>query len=471
MNDLKQRVDALPADSKAMLADRLREHLLAEQNQSMPLVEDERLVAYVVPNDLCEVVRTELREHVAGRLPEYMVPWTFLELPSLPLMPNGKVDRSALPDPTTTQQDIGNEFIEPRTDLERTIADIWVEQLGVECVGVRDEFFELGGNSLIAVRLFAHINESCQVNLRLSVLFENPTIEKLAIAIESERAKSEGSGQADVPKVDQSLIHIVEMNPDEQGTKTPLFLVAGMLGVVHNLQSLADRIGKGRRIYGMQARGLAGEAEPHTTLKEMADAYVEEVVLVQPKGPYLLGGFCSGGFVAMEIAKRLRARGEQIEQVVMLDTYSFPDMKITTLDKIRIHLQRLRRRGIRYPFQWARDRVAWEWNQLRRWLAGPTKDPAKRVAEAFYKATADYELKGYDGKVSLFRPRLSVVYRLGPGRVVDEGRLFLFEDNNLRSRIPNLNVDEVPGGDHDAFVLEPHVDYLADRVLERLDAS
>ena len=470
MTDIKQRINGLSADRRAVLADQICEHLLAERQRALPAVDDERLVAFVVPKDSRPFSREQLREHVAGRLPEYMVPWTFVELSSLPQMPNGKVDRSALPDPQLEQQGASEEYIEPRTELEETIAGIWAGQLGIECVGVKDDFFDLGGNSLIAVRLFAQINEKCCVNLRLTVLFENPTVEQLASVIESERVRQDAtlmSDGADLPP----LQYIVEMNPEEKGAKTPLFLVAGMLGVVHNLQELADRMGAGRKIYGLQAQGLAGEAEPHTSLKEMADAYIEEVVRVQPQGPYLLGGFCSGGFVAMEIAERLRARGQQIVQLIMLDTYSLPDTTLTRRDKLRIHWNRLKNRGIRYPFQWLRDRIEWELFKLRRWIDGPTKEPAKRVAEAFYKATDEYKLRGYDDKVTLFRPALRPECVLGPERMIDEQRLFLFEDNNLRSRIPDLTVHEIPGGDHDTFVLEPNVDYLAQKVLESLDAS
>ena len=466
----QQRIEQLSADGRALLASRIREQMLADQNRGELIAEDQRLVAYVVAKESRSVSQAQLGDHAAARLPSYMVPWTIVELPTLPRMPNGKVDRTALPDPTVERHEASGEFIEPRNELEQTIADIWVTHLGIDCVGVKDNFFDLGGNSLTAVRLFAQINEQCRVNLRLTVLFENPTIEQLAEAIEAERDRrhaEKANDRADLPP----LRYIVEMNPNENGTKTPLFLVAGMLGVVHNLQDLADRIGKGRRIYGIQAQGLAGEADPHTSLKEMADAYVEEVVRVQPKGPYLLGGFCSGGFVAMEIAERLRAQGEQTMKVVMLDTYSFPDMTVTARDKWKIHLHRFRTSPVVYPFRWFRDRVKWEWFRLCRWINGPTTDPAKRVAEAFYKATAEYQLEGYDGKVVLFRPTLKPECVLGPGRMIDEQRLFLFEDNNLRSRIPDLTVHEIPGGDHDSFVLEPNVGDLAQKLSESLDAS
>jgi acyl carrier protein len=255
--------------------------------------------------------------------------------------------------------ELDSEYVEPEDEIEKTLVGFWQELLGVDRVGVRDSFFDLGGHSLIAVRLFAKVKKAFSVEFPISVLFVAPTIERCAELV---RAKIGGApASATVEPARPRYTHLVAMHPGEGGPKRPFFLVAGMFGNVLNLRHLANLLGTDRRFYGLQARGLYGEQRPHETFAEMAEAYIAEMRTVQPHGPYLLGGFSGGGITAYEIAQHLTRAGEEVALLVMLDTpLPFPPPKLSARDRALIQVQQLRARGPSYVGEWAVRRVSWE---------------------------------------------------------------------------------------------------------------
>ena len=139
---------------------------------------DKQLVAYVVVND--PLATKELRDQLKQKLPHYMIPAAFVALDKLPLSPNGKIDRHALPAPGALTQDVETDFVAPRNQIEEIIAGIWVSVLGLEQAGIHNNFFHLGGHSLLATQVIARINEAFQIDLPLSCLFESPTVAVLA---------------------------------------------------------------------------------------------------------------------------------------------------------------------------------------------------------------------------------------------------------------------------------------------------
>ena len=219
--------------------------------------------------------------------------------------------------------ELDSAYVEPRNDIERMLAGFWQELLGVGQVGVEDSFFDLGGHSLIAVRLFVMIKKAYRVEFPISVLFEAPTIAKCAALI-AERLGIDPAGgeptEAAPTPARRRYKHLVAMHEGEGGPSTPFFLVAGMFGNVLNLRHLAHLLGADRPFYGLQARGLYGDEAPHATFEEAAADYIAELRTVQPHGPYLLGGFSGGGITAYEMARQLEADGEEVALLVMLDT-------------------------------------------------------------------------------------------------------------------------------------------------------
>ncbi|MCB9599819.1 MAG: alpha/beta fold hydrolase [Sandaracinus sp.] len=377
--------------------------------------------------------------------------------------------------------ELESEYVAPRDDVERTLVGFWEELLGVENVGVEDSFFDLGGHSLIAVRLFAMVKKSFQVEFPISVLFEAPTIEACAALVKDAigwsgdgAAPTEGEKKASAPK--RRYTHLVPMHPGDGGARTPFFLVAGMFGNVLNLRHLAHLLGTDRPFYGLQARGLYGGDAPHETFEEAARDYIAEMRTVQPTGPYFLGGFSGGGYIALEIATQLRQAGETIGGLVMLDT---PGMLIpeplSWRDRMEVQRQRLEQKGAGYLLEWAQSRIDWEVQRLRKRFEEPEELGQEvlhneAIEGAFRRALDRYTIPEWTGRLVLFRPPLPKVYDLGDGRYLNADRELVYEDNGWSGRAPGVEVYEVPG-DHDSMVLEPNVRVLASRLRAILEES
>ena len=364
---------------------------------------------------------------------------------------------------------LATEYVAARNSVEESIVALWEDMLGVDQVGIQDDFFELGGHSLIAVRLFVKIKKELQVDYPISVLYEAPTIEKFAELVSEEIG--DGSQETRASKR-PSHRFLVPMHSDAPDGRTPFYLVAGMFGNVLNLRHLADLIGKDRPFYAIQARGLYGDDKPHENFAEMASDYLEELRAVQPHGPYMIGGFSGGGIAAFEMAQQLVASGERVSSLVFLDspTADSPD-SLSSRDKLLIHLQRLREQGAGYLGEWLEARVRWEIEKRQKRDEEASQSFEFRSAEieaAFYRALEVYRTQPYAGSVTLFRPPLPITNRLGGGRVVNEDREFVYEDNAWsRYLTGQFEVTEVPG-DHDSMVLEPNVRVLAAELKKRL---
>jgi amino acid adenylation domain-containing protein len=266
-----------------------------------------QLVAYVTPRAGAALSSDELREHLGVRLPEYMVPSAFVFLDALPLTANGKLDRRALPAPGRAHRSAsGNGFIPPRDALELRLAQMWEEALGVSPVGVRDDFFRLGGHSMLAALVMAQIKQTFGVNLPLSSLFPNPTVEHLSGLVQRQMGAT------------ASHPTLVRIRPGDS-SRPPLFFVHPGGGNVLCYSDLARHLDDEQPFYGLQARGLEAGREPHTSVEEMAAHYVKAMRSVQPDGPYFVGGWSMGGVVAFEIARQLERRGERTALLALLD--------------------------------------------------------------------------------------------------------------------------------------------------------
>ena len=281
------------------------------------------LAAYIVGN----ADPAEIRRHLREQLPNYMIPGTFIALESLPLSPNGKVDRKALPAPEASGNTAKRAFRPPRDPVEQKLVAIWQEVLDVRPIGVEDDFFLLGGHSLLAVRLMAFIDQQFGRPLPLATLFKGPTIAQLAAILRREID----------PPAWSSLVPV-----QSTGSGHPIFFVPGGGGNVFYLYPLAHQLAHqlgqnhslARPFYGLQARGLDGQSAPHSSVEEMASAYLDEILAVQPHGPYLLGGHSSGSWVAFEIARQLEIRGHQVAMVAIIDTPApIPDTKAAGVDE------------------------------------------------------------------------------------------------------------------------------------------
>ncbi|WP_037642782.1 non-ribosomal peptide synthetase, partial [Streptomyces bicolor] len=265
---------------------------------------DKRLVAYAVAAAGGDTVDTEaLRSHAAGLLPEYMVPSAFVVLAALPLTANGKLNRRALPAPSYETDMAGRG---PRTPREEILCGLFAEVLGLPAVGIDDSFFELGGHSLLAVQLIGRIRDVLGDTLAIRALFAAPTPAALA----------EQLGRSSVGEAFEVLLPI-----KDHGGNSAIFCVHPVSGIGWCYSPLAGIASPEHSVYALQARGMDGRDALPGSIQEMAADYVQQIRAVQESGPYHLMGWSFGGVVAHEMAVQLRAQGEQVETLALLDSY------------------------------------------------------------------------------------------------------------------------------------------------------
>ncbi|MBP0484330.1 type I polyketide synthase [Sagittula salina] len=360
-----------------------------------------------------------------------------------------------------------SDFVPPEGEIEDRLAGFWRDLLGVSRVGAEDSFFDLGGHSLIAVRLFTMVKKAFRVDFPISVLFEAPTIRACARLIEAEIGPQ--AGEARKPP-ERRFRHLVAMHEGDGGPRQPFFLIAGMFGNVLNLRHLAHLLGTDRPFYGVQARGLYGGEAPHDTIEEAARDYIAEMRQVQPEGPYMLGGFSGGGITAYEVARQLEAAGQEVSLVVMLDTPLPRRRPLKAVDRVLIQLAQAREGGLLYPLRWAQRRIAWEIAKRQPVEGTQAGFHNAEIEAAFYRAIKAYEVRSWGGRLVLYRPPPSGKWRVSGGRLVNEERAYVLEDNDWRTVAPQVEVVEVPG-DHDSMVLEPNVRVLAAEMRKMIEAA
>ncbi|MBU6536158.1 non-ribosomal peptide synthetase, partial [Streptomyces mayonensis] len=269
---------------------------------------DPALVGYLVPaaagdDDGADLV-AQVREYLAERLPEHLVPPVLTPLDTLPLTPNGKLDRSALPAPDYTALATGGRA--PATLREQLLCSVFEQVLGVSPVGVDASFFDLGGHSLLAVRLVNRIRVVVGADVPVRAVFEAPTVTGLLAWI----AREGRQGTADV---------LVPMR--STGGRPPLFCAHTVLGLGWEYGWLTDAAPGDQPLYALRPRGMdTGSAELPDSLPRMAADYVEQIRTVQPTGPYHLLGWSFGGNVVQEMAAQLQDAGEEVAALVLLDS-------------------------------------------------------------------------------------------------------------------------------------------------------
>ncbi len=259
-----------------------------------------RLMAYVVASDRSEPDVHEIRAALRAKLPDHMIPSAIILLERMPLTPSGKIDRRSLAGATGVRLDAPASRVAPRNASEQGIAEIFARVLKLASVGVHDNFFDLGGHSLLALKVTSEIEKAFGRRLSVASFYQAPTVEGLSLLISQ-----------DVTEVSESLL--VPLQP--AGSALPFFWVHGEASD----PILSRYLGPERPVYGVMHQGHDGRPARHTTVEEIAEHYIEEIRKVQSQGPYLLGGYCFGGIVALEMAQRLKREGQSVPRLVLLD--------------------------------------------------------------------------------------------------------------------------------------------------------
>ncbi|MFL6211451.1 MAG: non-ribosomal peptide synthetase [Pyrinomonadaceae bacterium] len=435
---------------------------------------DQRLVAYVVAERGAAPTAEELRRFAGEKLPDFMLPSAFVFLEALPLAPNGKLDRRALPPPAADGASDAQAYVAPCDEVERALVRLWEEILDVHPVGVTDDFFLLGGHSVLALRVVGQIHKLFGKEVPLATMIQAGTIENLARMLRAE------------PRL-LPWDPLVTIQPE--GTKTPFFAIHSIGGQVFCYVSLARHLGPEQPFYGLQAPALEDVGHGHVAIEDMAAHYVKAMLDVQPAGPYMLGGYSFGVQVAFEMACQLKAQGQEVALLALLDSPSPIELhklppyedddafmfalrgKVAAFERGRtIEMTRHEFDGLDYEAQLAHlhKRMVDEdlfppehdIEFLRHFMAG---------YKTRQKAVRFYHPKPYPGRITLFRaaetdPWLAEHFIKAGVDINDKtcgwGAL---------STEP-VAVYEIPGN-HDRMCYEPHVRVLAKRLRQCIDKA
>jgi amino acid adenylation domain-containing protein len=282
------------------------------------------LAAYVVPGPSKILAANTLRSFMQKRLPDYMIPAGFVFLDALPLNPNGKVDRRALATQKWQSASVAPDetiAVSPRDKLELQVQQIWEQVLGINSVGIRDNFFEIGGHSLLAAGLLAEIEKIFGKNLPLSTIFQSPTIEQLADILRE-------------PEWSSPSPSMVVIQPGTGSYKPPLFCIHVLGRGLEFYRPLMNYIDQSQPVLGLSTQIMDEKLAPPNRVEELAAYYIKEMQIFQPYGPYFILGVSFGGTVAFEIARQLDAKGQKVALLGLLDTYG-PDAFKSSSEKKR----------------------------------------------------------------------------------------------------------------------------------------
>ena len=445
-----------------------------EDREEQHLSPAEERLAYMVSQGIrAHEGPAALRRALSLKRPQIMV--SSLPLNDLIAQANAPLQEQTTAGQSFERPDLDGSYVAPRNGIEERLAEIWENLLGVSPVGVEDSFFDLGGHSLIAVRLFAQVKREFKVEFPISVLFEAPTIAKCAALIAAETGDTGTTGAAESAAAPaEKFEFLVPLNQSDHKEAAPLFIVAGMFGNVLNLRHLAMPIAQERRVFGVQARGLIGDTPPHNDMTDAARDYLDEIRRVQPEGPYLLAGYSGGGVTAYEMAQQLRAMGQEVGVLALLDTPLPVRPSLTRPDKALIKLAEIRTKGPAYFAEWAKARWAWEKHKRAGVPPQDTGGSAEfndlKVQAGFLEGVAKYDTPMWDGPMTLFRPPLDKHWKVTADKWVSSEREYVLEDNDWRKYAPHMEVIEVPG-DHVSMVLAPNVTTLAQELREVIAAA
>ena len=416
-----------------------------------------------------------IRAFAATRLTFAKLPRKLLIVDEIPKGATGKIQRIGLaeklgcsvvePEPAKAI------FVAPRTPTEITLARLWQQALRIDRVGIHDDFFAIGGDSILATGLFANIHETLGKNLPMATLLQGATIEHLAKVVDSQ------SG---------SWTSLIELKP--HGSGPPFFLVHGVGGEVVEFRDLARQVGGDQPFYGIQAPRDVGQEAAPPSIETLSGQYLKEVQRLQPQGPYYLGGYSMGGTIAFEMAQQLHSQGQEVAFLAMLD--SPPPGQVTRpplwemgvawqmmLDSMHYFTDDLWQASVKQLWQLAKIKLRVGVSRfcdliLRRQPALPgTKkakahfeisklaEPFRKLVETHYQAMLNYQPKPYAGRVTLFRAQGRFPW---PVRDLDLGW--------SQWAVGGTEVVVLPGN-HQSILKEPHVRCLDEGLTVSLRAA
>jgi amino acid adenylation domain-containing protein len=403
-----------------------------------------RLVAFYSPSvENCPGLEGSLRDLAASKLPSYMVPSAFVAMPELPLTPNDKVDRRALLAPAEAPRN--TEVTGPRDSTETLLVQIWERVLDRRPIGIHDDFFALGGHSLLGARLLARLDQAFGTRLLLSTFFEAPTVAQMA-----ERLRTGGG-------IVGSQVIPIRLGG---GSKKPLYIVQAS----PRLRPLTLALPEERPVFTITE--FDPTREQVASLEEIAARQIRALRESLPRGPYLLAGRCANGVLAYEMAQQLHAQGENVPVVVMIDSFNPARWRFASgweaylrraeigFSRARFHVANLASLSRTQKVDYLKEHVE---SLSQRWLArtASSSEGGEDAGKITLDAVRKYEPQPYPGTVILFRAR-----QRPSGDHADAA-------HGWKPLAANLEVVDVPGN-HDDMLLDPNVGVMSAYLSARL---
>ncbi|SMC94665.1 non-ribosomal peptide synthetase [Pedobacter nyackensis] len=441
------------------------EHMLNQYDQlesAIVLAKDDHygkkeLIGYAVANGTFN--KDAIINYLKEKLPEYMVPLSWVEMQSFPLNINGKIDRKALLD-LPVPEHIANAYTPPITDSEKIMTTIWQQVFDMEKVGTNDNFFELGGHSLMALQIMARFEKQTGTKFPAAILFKNPTISSLLGSVE----------KTDRAKEWKSLVPI-----KSTGNKMPLYIVHGDGLYVLNFKDLAKHVDEEQPLFGLQPAELNDDDETIRTMADIARHYVREILEHNPNGPYAIAGYSFGGYVAIEMERQLTEMGKTVKMLGIFDTdagnilYS-KSWQITLLKKIGRQFPKLLWVGKSFlkdpsgTFQYQYYLLLKKIQQLGNKI-GLTEEPKvdgiydqiKVINEKHHMAFKSYSMQPFNNYVYLFKAKKRIYF-------VDDFKYLGWQKYAKKG----VKVFDVPG-DHATMLQQPNVSEFGKSLQDALN--
>ncbi len=448
------RVEVTEVEAALLGADTVREAAVMARGEGR-----QYLVAYVALQRGRSDTAAGLRSRLARTLPHYMIPSAFVFMDALPLTPNGKLDRLALPEPSRERPLPRETYLPPALPLEYELVRLWEAELGVDGIGIRDDFFELGGDSLAGATLFAAMEGVFDRELPLDLLYRASTIESLIDAM------TEGAGAG-------AASPLVPIQPS--GARRPVFFIAHLHAWMY--RNLSECLGTDQPFYALRPAVPLTVSGRGFDVREMAERYVQAVRRVQPHGPYVIGGMSVTGYVALEVARQLFELGEEVALLALLDTaWEYPAFS----PRFRRRYRRIRFEVMRFLKLSMREKTAALVRLARRLrhghvLAGrmpgshgrrrPGRNRTRlqelgtKTNDIYRRAARRYSLQPYPGRIAYFLARdAHIIYASRESRLKWQG-----------VAQGGFEAVEVPGG-HIEILTMPAAEHVARKLAEALD--
>lgn len=373
---------------------------------------------------------SSLKNYIQSKLPSYMFPSSYIFVDKIPLTANGKTNYAALPCPSKNR--IAHNLIAPRNETEVKILELWTQLLHIDRISIEDNFFEKGGHSLLVVQLINMLNKTFKIELSVKKIFEAPTIVKLSTVIQKEIADSISKQTRTTNNLSKKSCICL----DTSGAFSPLFLIHPIGGSILCYGALVQKLHLNRPIYALQDPSLEIKQLMFLSIKEMAQYYLDEIISIQPNGPYYLGGYSMGGTVACEVAHQLQHRGENVAWLGLFDTWAFSADNQTLLDIARLR---------------AKQQLSYYKENLQDFC----KDSFfNSLYKHHAKILADYKLQPLNCSIYLFKASETIEY--------DDSTNYWKPYASLGYKV------YIVSGSHNTILTAPHVDMLKEKIRQSI---